>query len=90
VGPITGAISFDKNPRAYLFSQIEIVAAVGPSIRIGVNPGEILDFVVGWLGFDLYDDDIYRYRDEARRLGEFRLSLEAESTATNKPNQHNE
>ena len=39
------------------FTQIELAAGLGPTVRIGVNPGELLDFILGWVGIDIYDDD---------------------------------
>jgi len=40
------------------YTQIEVVGALGPSIRLGVNPGELLDFVLGWTTLDIYGDDL--------------------------------
>jgi len=40
------------------FTQIEGVVGVGITIRAGVNIGEIIDAILGWVGVDLYDDDI--------------------------------
>ena len=40
------------------YSQFEIAAGLGLSLRFGVNPGEFLDFVLGWLGVDVYNDDL--------------------------------
>jgi hypothetical protein len=31
--------------------------AMGLSLRLGLNPAELLDFLVGWLGWDLLGDD---------------------------------
>jgi len=96
LGPFIGAFGKwgDPYPRVYFCSQVEIVAALGPSLRLGVNPGEMMDFMVGWLGVDLYEDDIHCHRDEARRLEarnwELRFSLEAKPTGTNQPNQYSE
>ena len=42
------------------WTQIEVVAALGPSIRAGFNPGELLDFILGWTTIDIYNDDIER------------------------------
>lgn len=47
------------NPAPY-YSQIEVVAAAGLSLRIGFNPGELLDFLLGWFGVDIYHDDLSR------------------------------
>jgi hypothetical protein len=42
----------------YYYTQIEAVLAVGPSVRIGCNLGELVDFLLGWFGVDIFDDDI--------------------------------
>ena len=44
---------------AHYYSQIEVVAGVGVMVRLGFNPGELLDFVFGWFGVDIYGDDYY-------------------------------
>jgi hypothetical protein len=49
------------NPARY-YSQIEVVAAAGVSLRIGFNPGELLDFFLGWFGVDTYHDDPSRLK----------------------------
>lgn len=43
--------------RSY-FTQIEALVGLGVSLRLGVNPGELLDFILGWTTFDIYGDDI--------------------------------
>jgi hypothetical protein len=40
------------------YTQIEVAAAVGVGFRLGFNPGELLDFVLGWTTLDIYGDDI--------------------------------
>ena len=40
------------------FTQIEVVVALVGSLRIGLNPGEFVDFLLGWGTVDLYGDDI--------------------------------
>jgi hypothetical protein len=47
----------EANP-ACLYTQIDVVIALGPSIRLGFNPGELLDFILGWTTMDIYSDDI--------------------------------
>jgi hypothetical protein len=44
-------------PASY-FTQIEVSAGVLLGVRVGFNPGEVLDFLVGWFGLDLYKDDV--------------------------------
>jgi len=43
--------------RSY-FTDIQVVVGAGPSVRLGFNPGELLDFILGWTGVDIYDDDV--------------------------------
>jgi len=45
------------NPWPY-YTQIEAVVAIGPSIRLGFNPGELFDFILGWTTIDIFKDDI--------------------------------
>ncbi len=40
------------------YAQIEVVVGLIPSVRAGFNPGELLDFFLGWFGIDIYSDDI--------------------------------
>ena len=48
----------DQPPPYYYYSQIEFVASLYRSIRIGFNPGELLDFLLGWTTLDIYSDDV--------------------------------
>jgi hypothetical protein len=47
------------NPAPY-FTQMDLVADVGVGLRLGLNPGEVLDFLLGWFGVDIYSDDLSR------------------------------
>ncbi len=47
-----------RNYPYYYFSQIELAAGLGPSLRLGVNPGEFVDCIAGFASLDLYGDDI--------------------------------
>jgi len=40
------------------YTQVEIAAGLFDSFRLGVNPGELLDFVLGWMCVDLWGDDV--------------------------------
>jgi len=40
------------------FTQIEVVVGLGGTIRLGFNPGELLDFILGWTTIDIYKDDL--------------------------------
>lgn len=42
----------------YYFTQLEVMAGVFGGIRVGVNPGELLDFLLGTATIDIFDDDL--------------------------------
>ncbi len=44
--------------RWFYYTQAEACVGLGPSIRLGINPGEILDFLFGWTTIDLFGDDL--------------------------------
>jgi predicted small secreted protein len=46
-------------------TQIEVVVGLGPTLRLGLNPGELADFLLGWFGIDILKDDL-----EARKKTE--------------------
>jgi len=48
--------------------QVEAVLGLGGSVRFGVNVGELLDFLVGIFGCDLFNDDLAMrpFREEQR------------------------
>jgi hypothetical protein len=52
-----------KCPPSY-FTQIEVTAGLGGGSRLGFNPGELLDFILGWVGFDIYGDDLASRQNE--------------------------
>ena len=41
-----------------IYSDIHIVCALGAGFRIGINPGEIADFILGWCMIDIFHDDL--------------------------------
>ncbi len=47
--------------------QIEAVAGLGPSVRLGFNPSEALDFALGWFGLDIFGDDVNNKKLQSRR-----------------------
>jgi hypothetical protein len=52
---------FGNTPRRpQSFTQIEAAVGLGPTLRLGFNPGELLDFILGWFHIDIYNDDIER------------------------------
>ena len=52
-------------PHPY-WTQIEIQAALGLSLRLGFNPGELLDFILGWTTMDIYNDDLERKKQKEK------------------------
>jgi len=40
------------------YSQCEITVGMLASFRLGFNPGELLDFILGWTTIDIYNDDL--------------------------------
>mgnify|MGYP001185095109 CR=1 FL=1 len=55
-GFMHGSCSF----RPSYHTQIEVALGLGGTVRLGINPGEMADFVLGWLQIDLFHDDVYR------------------------------
>jgi len=47
-----------ETPCYSYYTQIELVGALLGSVRIGVNPGELVDFVLGWTTIDIINDDV--------------------------------
>jgi hypothetical protein len=39
-------------------TQIEVAGGLGLTVRLGFNPLELLDFIIGWTTLDILDDDI--------------------------------
>lgn len=58
--PVHGDFQIDKpHGRTWpMYTQVEVVAAAGPSLRLGFNPGELLDFILGWTTIDIFSDDL--------------------------------
>jgi hypothetical protein len=50
---------------ASYWTQIEVVLGVGGTLRLGFNPGELVDFTLGWFGIDIYGDDIEMMRTKS-------------------------
>jgi len=42
----------------YYYTQIELAGGLFSSFRIGFNPGEVIDLLLGFLRVDIFDDDI--------------------------------
>ena len=63
------------------YTQVEVVLGLGSHLRLGLNPGELLDFVLGWTTIDIFGDD-----HEARKQ---RKKSEAVEETTNPPSTAN-
>jgi hypothetical protein len=48
----------DDYSAPYYYTQIEAVLGLGASVRLGFNPGELLDFILGWATLDIFRDDL--------------------------------
>jgi hypothetical protein len=58
---VASPVSWECNPPKYnlsYFTQIEAVAGLGGTVKIGFNPGELIDFLLGWIKIDIFKDDI--------------------------------
>ena len=51
-------LPFDGRRAWYKYSDIEVTAAFFRGFSIGFNPGELLDFLAGFIGLDIYGDDL--------------------------------
>ena len=56
----------------HYYTQIEVAAGVGGTLRLGFNPGELLDFLLGWTTLDFYGDDLAarKEREETKKAKE--------------------
>ncbi len=43
---------------SYTYSQVDVVVALGFSVRVGFNLGEFLDWALGYLNIDIFNDDL--------------------------------
>ena len=65
-----GALCFTVAETLPYYTQIEVVAGLGPTVRLGFNPGELVDFVLGWTTLDLFGDDLGRRRKAKEKAKE--------------------
>lgn len=63
---VTDEFELEGGPRrsASFYTDVELNLGLFYGPRIGVNPGEFLDLVVGFFGLDLYGDDYYARIEE--------------------------
>jgi len=55
-GPLLCGV--DSHDSAAYYTQIETAVAVVGELRVGMNPGELLDFLLGFTTLDIYGDDV--------------------------------
>jgi hypothetical protein len=58
VVPIPMDFKGGPSVNASYWTQIEAVMGIGGTLRLGFNPGELLDFILGWTTIDIYGDDL--------------------------------
>ena len=51
-----GIFSSHLNPE--YFFQVEALIGLGPTVRLGLNFGELLDFILGWTTIEIFNDDL--------------------------------
>ena len=45
------------------YTQLEVFGGALWGLRIGFNPGELVDFILGWFGLDIFKDDLGEQKD---------------------------
>ena len=74
-----------ESPNPARWTQIEVAAGLLGGVRLGFNPGELLDFLLGFFGADLYGDDLARGEMENPHAESAELSPHAESAENAEP-----
>lgn len=59
----------DKESGLSFYTDIEVQVACGIGLRAGFNPGELLDFFLGWFGVDPFNDDLERRKQKVIEQG---------------------
>ncbi len=59
--PVLPALTFSDCP--YYYTQVEVAIGAGGTLRLGFNPGELLDFLLGWTTLDIFQDDLKAQRE---------------------------
>ena len=54
------------------WTQIDLSVGLIASVRLGFNPGELLDFIMGLAGLDLYGDDLAGSKEDWEALAQKR------------------
>ena len=69
----------EARPHLPSWTHLEAAAALGVGVRLGFNPGELLDFLLGFFGADLYGDDLARGEGENPHAENAELNSHAEN-----------
>lgn len=40
------------------YTEVEVAGGLGVTLRVGFNSGELVDFILGWFGIDIFNDDL--------------------------------
>jgi len=56
-------LCYTSGLRPNQYTQVELAGGLLATLRLGFNPGELVDFVLGWTTLDIYRDDIERRRN---------------------------
>lgn len=69
LGPLVPAPPRVRPYALSYYTQAEVAAGLFGSLRLGVDPGEAIDFLLGWTGVDFMKDDLHMkpFREAARR-----------------------
>ena len=43
-----------------------MIAGFGGTIKLGFNPGELLDFILGWTTIDIFSDDFEAKKQKSK------------------------
>ena len=78
----------EARPHLPSWTHLEAAAALGVGVRLGFNPGELLDFLLGFFGADLYGDDLARGEGVNPHAESAELSPHAESAENAEPEPH--
>ena len=55
--------------QAEYYTQLEVFIGALGTLRLGLNPGELVDFSLGWTGIDIYGDDLERKAKKPNEAG---------------------
>ena len=61
-------VSIPKKRNWPYATQIDVAAGVLGGVRLGLNPGELLDFFLGWATLDIFNDDLEKRRKSNKPL----------------------